>query len=78
MQALLAAGQQMLDTNASRPEHVTQVADKVKRLKDRWQDTRDRAIKRKVCYEGGEWSGGNWFACLGGFFCLFVCLFVRL
>ena len=51
VQALLATGQQMLDT--SRPEHVVQVTEKVKRLKDRWQDTRERAFKRKVIINNG-------------------------
>ncbi|XP_070185712.1 microtubule-actin cross-linking factor 1, isoforms 6/7-like isoform X4 [Littorina saxatilis] len=45
IQGLLATGQQMQDTR--KPEHVVQVAEKVKRLKDRWQDTRERAVKRK-------------------------------
>ena len=54
VQALLATGQQMLDT--SRPEHVVQVAEKVKRLKDRWQDTRERAFKRKVIIDNGVYG----------------------
>jgi hypothetical protein len=46
IQGLLTTGQEMMDS--TQPDHVNQVAEKLKKLKDRWQETRDRAIKRKV------------------------------
>jgi hypothetical protein len=46
VQGLLTTGQEMMDS--TQPDNVNQVAEKLKKLKDRWQETRDRAIKRKV------------------------------
>ncbi|XP_041374834.1 LOW QUALITY PROTEIN: microtubule-actin cross-linking factor 1-like [Gigantopelta aegis] len=43
--SLLTAGQDILDT--CRPEDVTTISEKLKKLRDRWQDTRTRAAKRK-------------------------------
>lgn len=45
---LLEKGQEFLD--ACPPEDVNQIADRMKKLKDLWNDTKDRAQKRKVTY----------------------------
>lgn len=45
-QALLSKGQELSDKCA--PEDVQQISDKLRKLKERWNDTRDRAQKRKV------------------------------
>lgn len=50
VQTQVATAQHM--TASARPEDVAQVTDKIKRLRDRWQDTRERAIKRKVSVRG--------------------------
>ncbi|PVD38689.1 hypothetical protein C0Q70_01309 [Pomacea canaliculata] len=49
VQTQVATAQHM--TASARPEDVAQVTDKIKRLRDRWQDTRERAIKRKIKME---------------------------
>ncbi|XP_005100351.2 microtubule-actin cross-linking factor 1 [Aplysia californica] len=45
IEALLTAGQELMEQ--CRPQDVGQVADRVRRLKERWADTKDRARKRK-------------------------------
>ncbi|BFZ22115.1 hypothetical protein BsWGS_25154 [Bradybaena similaris] len=42
---LLAAGQEMIDQ--CKPQDVLGISDRVKKLKERWTDTRDRARRRK-------------------------------
>lgn len=44
--ALLDKGQEFIE--ACPPEDVTQIADRMKKLKDLWNDTKDRAQKRRV------------------------------
>ncbi|CAL1534640.1 unnamed protein product [Lymnaea stagnalis] len=46
IESLLTGGQQFIDQCKS-PQDVQDVADKVKRLRERWADTKDRARKRK-------------------------------
>ncbi|KAK7501339.1 hypothetical protein BaRGS_00007464, partial [Batillaria attramentaria] len=65
VQGLLATGQQMLET--AKPEHVTQISEKVKRLRDRWQDTRDRAIKRKAKMEEHKQNVADFHSSLKAF-----------
>ena len=43
---LLEKGQEFID--ACPPEDVVQISDRMKKLKDLWNDTKDRAQKRKV------------------------------
>ena len=46
MKALLEKGQEIIDV--CRPEDVVQISDRLRKLKERWSDTKDRAQKRKV------------------------------
>ena len=46
MKALLEKGQEIVDV--CRPEDVGQITDRLRKLKERWNDTKDRAQKRKV------------------------------
>lgn len=46
MKALLDKGQEIIDI--CRPEDVVQISDRLRKLKERWNDTKDRAQKRKV------------------------------
>ncbi|XP_067685972.1 microtubule-actin cross-linking factor 1, isoforms 6/7-like isoform X1 [Haliotis asinina] len=45
VQNLLTSGQDMVEK--CRPEDVSVIAEKLKKLRDRWQDTKNRASKRK-------------------------------
>lgn len=43
---LVAKGQKILER--CKPEDVTQMSEKMRKLKERWQDTKERAYRRKV------------------------------
>ena len=46
IKSMLTKGQEIVD--ACPPEDVVQITDRLKKLKDLWTDTKERAQKRKV------------------------------
>ena len=46
MKSLVEKGQEIIDV--CRPEDVVQISERLRKLKERWADTKDRAQKRKV------------------------------
>lgn len=44
--ALIAKGEDLM--NRCEPEDCVQIAEKLKKLRDKWSDTKDRAKKRQV------------------------------
>ena len=60
IKSMLTKGQEIVD--ACPPEDVVQITDRLKKLKDLWTDTKERAQKRKV--------GDFFFVCV----CVCVCV----